>query len=633
MMQARLPFRRFLVLISLFIVAAVFISAYLSTAHVGRVLTDNYKHQMLDILTRETSVSMRLPLATQDREAVNAIVENILETDIVYGVIVKSPADEVIAVAFDKRNGETPTSSVSQREIRVEEQRNLSLDPFAEEQDTVLHHGTVTLFLTTDPIDEKINAALVTLATISAVVLVALLSVIVFTMRRFGQVQARLISALRGIQNDEPILIKERPVIQELNDMVQAVNALSAKSLDLQSSVEAASARQRLLDERIREELKEPLLVNRSLLDMMASRATQEAVADPMLRNHLQSIATSSREIYAALDRYLEYSANVSATTPKVTLNTIHSEVLFDQLYLDYRNRIDPNIEFTVAERRGSGPHPYWIRSDDYRLNQILRSLLNNCVQHTTRGSIQLEWSLTPASGSTLQLTVVVSDTGAGIEKEALPHVFKPFFKASNDHAGWGLGLAIGDQHCQALGGQLTLESTPDQGTQAQITLPVQIPDNNTEASAESDSTATLPLLKGLNIAIIDDNPNIGATIKEFLQRCDAKVRYYSRPHEALYALQQQPADAVLLDAVMPELDGAELAQAIVQQGHPTYIMCLSAQTSGPRYHHLEANSGAYGVIQQILEKPIELTQVATILTELRERKQNLDTFIHSKDD
>lgn len=633
MMQARLPFRRFLVLISLFIVAAVFISAYLSTAHVGRVLTDNYKHQMLDILTRETSVSMRLPLATQDRDAVNAIVDNILETDIVYGVIVKSPADAVIAVAFDKRNDDTPTSSVSQREIRVEEKRNLSLDPFAEEQDTVLHHGTVTLFLTTDPIDQKINGALVTLATISAVVLIALLSVIVFTMRRFGQVQARLINALRGIQNDEPILIKERPVIQELDAMVQAINALSAKSLDLQSSVEAAAARQRLLDERIREELKEPLLVNRSLLDMIASRATQEAVADPMLRNHLQSIASSSREIYAALDRYLEYSASASAAPPKVTLNTIHSEALFDQLYLDYRDRIDPNIEFNVVERRGSGPHPYWIRSDDYRLNQILRSVLNNCVQHTTRGSIQLEWSLTPDSGSTLQLAIAISDTGCGIDKEALPHVLTPFFKASNDHAGWGLGLAIGDQHCQALGGSLTLESTFEQGTQVQIILPVQLPEGHVESNTGSDVTPAEQSLKGLNIAIIDDNPNIGAHLKAFLLRCDAKVRYFSRPHEALYALQQQPADAVLLDAVMPELDGAELAQAIVQQGHPTYIMCLSAQTSGPRYHHLEANSGAYGVIQQILEKPVALTQVTAILTELKERKQNLDTFIHSKDD
>ena len=127
-------------------------------------------------------------------------------------------------------------------------------------------------------------------------------------------------------------------------------------------------------------------------------------------------------------------------------------------------------IHFRVVR---TGPLPTEVVWDPDRINEVLGNLLSNAFKFTRKdGTVELD---VQADGG--QIRVTVSDTGAGIPPEQLPHIFRKFFQADNQHSaahdGTGLGLAIAKQIVDAHGGKLTVESRVGEGTKFSITLPV----------------------------------------------------------------------------------------------------------------------------------------------------------------
>jgi signal transduction histidine kinase len=111
-------------------------------------------------------------------------------------------------------------------------------------------------------------------------------------------------------------------------------------------------------------------------------------------------------------------------------------------------------------------------RADPNRVAQVLRILLDNAVAHTPSGG-EIRVRTLAAEGG---VRVEVSDTGAGIPREHLPHIFERFYRADPSRAretgGAGLGLAIARQLAQAQGGSISVESEPGRGTTFTVTLP-----------------------------------------------------------------------------------------------------------------------------------------------------------------
>ena len=107
---------------------------------------------------------------------------------------------------------------------------------------------------------------------------------------------------------------------------------------------------------------------------------------------------------------------------------------------------------------------------DPERLRQVLSNLLTNALRYTPSGGMVRVGCNLAAQSSQVELSV--SDTGAGIRPEDLPHVFDRFYKAV-DSGGMGLGLAIARRLVEAHGGEIRAESQPGQGTTMRITLPL----------------------------------------------------------------------------------------------------------------------------------------------------------------
>jgi signal transduction histidine kinase len=127
--------------------------------------------------------------------------------------------------------------------------------------------------------------------------------------------------------------------------------------------------------------------------------------------------------------------------------------------------------------------------ADQTKLRQALFNLLSNACKFTTGGTVTVEVQCGVLAGVE-SLTLRVSDTGIGMTPEQLGRLFQPFSQAeattSKEYGGTGLGLVLSRRFCQMMGGDITVESEPGQGTAFTILLPREV-----QASAEASLPAT----------------------------------------------------------------------------------------------------------------------------------------------
>jgi PAS domain S-box-containing protein len=212
------------------------------------------------------------------------------------------------------------------------------------------------------------------------------------------------------------------------------------------------------------------------------------------------------------------------------------------------------------------------ISGDADRLQQIVWNLLTNAVKFSPKGGrIQVKLQRVES-----QVEIVVSDTGVGISKEFLPHVFDRFRQADPSttriHGGLGLGLSIVHQLVDLHGGTASVQSEGEgKGATFTISLPfVGVTAHQDEAEAvhptQSDEVISfegLPSLHGLKVLVVDDEADTLELIREVLKSCGSDVVTSQSAADALIALEQYKPDVLISDLGMPEEDGYSLIARI----------------------------------------------------------------------
>jgi signal transduction histidine kinase/CheY-like chemotaxis protein len=203
------------------------------------------------------------------------------------------------------------------------------------------------------------------------------------------------------------------------------------------------------------------------------------------------------------------------------------------------------------------------MRSDQTKLRQNLLNLLSNAAKFTGGGRITLAARrVAEVDGDRLQFQVC--DTGIGMTPEQLERLFQAFAQArpstSRDYGGTGLGLAITKHFCRLLGGDVTVESSPDQGSTFTMTLPAVWP----AARPEVASAAQLTAEKALGtILIIDDEPAAHDLLGRELAGAGYEVLHAAGGREGLKLAKQARPDMITLDIIMPDLDGWSVLKAL----------------------------------------------------------------------
>jgi PAS domain S-box-containing protein len=217
---------------------------------------------------------------------------------------------------------------------------------------------------------------------------------------------------------------------------------------------------------------------------------------------------------------------------------------LFEQRGIDLECRADPG--------------PFWIDADPTRIAQVMINLLSNAKKFTPRGGrVVVELRRTGA-----QLTLTISDTGAGISPDLIPRLFEPFIQGpqSLDRivGGLGLGLAAVKGLVELHGGSVAIASRGT-GQGAEVTLSLPLTEAPIVSERVSDETQSPPR----RIVLIEDNQDIAEGLQAFLSGRGHDVRVAANGLSGIELVRAFLPDLVVCDIGLPGMDGYEVARAI----------------------------------------------------------------------
>lgn len=283
-------------------------------------------------------------------------------------------------------------------------------------------------------------------------------------------------------------------------------------------------------------------------------------------RDFSDTIATAADTLLTIISDILDFSKVEAGAlelerTPTDLVETIESSVELvaskaAEKDIELACRINPDV-------------PAGILGDPVRLKQVLMNLLNNAVKFTEVGEVVLTVSTmmpeaSQTSGQTTLLTFEVRDTGIGIPADRMERLFKSFSQVdastTRRYGGTGLGLVISKRLVELMGGEISVESTPGEGTVFRFTLPgevAQIPD-------KVSRDAQLAAIKGANILIVDDNRTNRLILSEKFRAWELVPRAIGAPEEALDLTSSgERFDLIIVDYKMPVMNGFEFTAAV----------------------------------------------------------------------
>ncbi|MFZ5812423.1 MAG: ATP-binding protein [Thermodesulfobacteriota bacterium] len=286
----------------------------------------------------------------------------------------------------------------------------------------------------------------------------------------------------------------------------------------------------------------------------------------------------------------------------------------------------EKGIGLTLGQAPGT---PALVHGDARRLRQILSNLVGNAVKFTDEGGVILSFTrdapLPGDDGKTVRLRFSVRDTGIGMPQEMLPHIFDDFTQVHPErgekYGGTGLGLAISRKLARKLGGDITAESQPGQGSvlTARATFRVADPGNlPIRASDGIESKASpAPRPQPGHILLVEDNPVNVKVAELHLKKMGHAVTVAATGPQALAFLKQEPFDVVLMDVELPGMDGIEVTRRIrsgdagpERAGTPTVAMTAHVQNN-IRQRCLETGMNDY------VAKPVNFFELEALIERL----------------
>jgi signal transduction histidine kinase len=257
---------------------------------------------------------------------------------------------------------------------------------------------------------------------------------------------------------------------------------------------------------------------------------------------------------------------------------------------------------------------PQEVISDPVRLRQILTNLIGNAIKFTDKGHINIHLERQDdSSDSGVVLKFSISDTGIGFDPDKTDQLFSPFIQAdgsiTRSFGGTGLGLAITRSLVQLMGGQISAFSQSGQGACFSFTLKTSIP-SVTPASAPSNPDAPPAPHRALRVLIAEDHPINQKLAAILLTQMGHECVLVDDGQKALEALEQSPFDLVLMDVMMPHMDGVTALKnlrAMEAQGRPrtVVIMVTAHAMTGDRERFLTDGADGY-VSKHISSKVLE---------------------------
>ena len=363
-----------------------------------------------------------------------------------------------------------------------------------------------------------------------------------------------------------------------------AIAMVSNNRLHRAGSEAAAAARAANLAKgrflaQISHELRTPLNAVIGLGEIEAAAATGPS------RQRLRTVVTSARDLAVMLDDAVDYSA---LTEGRVAINprpvAVRPELSASLMVFDLQARRQGRDLLVSVDKEV----PPVLLIDSQRVRQCLGNLIGNALKHSSRGAVTVT-----VRHAKSRLTIDVADLGKGIAPGLQEKVFEPFFRGSVETPGVGLGLSISRAVARQMGGDLVLV-TVAQGATFRLTVLAPEAEAPTERRGASD-------FRDACVLVVDDIATNRLVAAQLLVSSGARVIEASSGPEALSRLQAGGIDAVLLDLMMPGMDGAETLRRIREaHGRKVAVVAMTADVLA-----IHRDDGLRAALDGFLPKPI----------------------------
>ncbi len=269
------------------------------------------------------------------------------------------------------------------------------------------------------------------------------------------------------------------------------------------------------------------------------------------------------------------------------------------------------------------------VMGDPLRIQQVLNNLLGNAIKFTAQGSVNVVFDAAPELGNA-GYRISVADTGPGIAPEEIERLFQPFVQADSSttrkHGGTGLGLAISRRTVEAMGGRLTVQSTPGQGARFCFTLALRAMPPGSEPmplrdSGLADLEAPAPAGgEALRVLLVEDNPVNQLYGQALLEQLGHRVEIAQDGLQAVQCVRQEAYDLILMDCQMPLLDGFDATRRIrdLEQRRGSAHMPIIAVTASAMADDRERCLAAG--MDEVMCKPFSRDEMQALLQRVADR-------------
>ncbi|MFN7086365.1 MAG: ATP-binding protein [Burkholderiales bacterium] len=335
-------------------------------------------------------------------------------------------------------------------------------------------------------------------------------------------------------------------------------------------------------------------------------------------RDNLNAVKSSAESLLGVINDILDFSKieagrldieNIPFSLQNSLSQTLKSlELRARQKNLKLTWEAAPDIADTVV-------------GDPVRLRQVIVNLVGNAIKFTNHGEISVRVEKETSTATEARLLFSVRDTGIGIAPEKQRLIFEAFSQADMSttriYGGTGLGLTISSRLVELMGGRITVESEPGQGSVFRFTVQVGIPQKQCHAAAPAALPApprtTREALKPLSILVAEDNPVNQKLARRLLEKLGHLVHLVENGREAIAAVKERHYDVVLMDLQMPVMGGLAATAAIRdwekdRDTHIPVIAMTAHAMQGDRERCLEMGMDGY------ISKPIDVAALIAVL-------------------
>ncbi len=296
-------------------------------------------------------------------------------------------------------------------------------------------------------------------------------------------------------------------------------------------------------------ELNNPLAVA-----MGQAMLLRESASEPALLRRADKIHTAAERCARIVKNFLALARNRPPERGPVELNRVVRDAVELLAYELRTSSVEVNLRLDESLST--------VMADAHQLHQVVVNLVTNAHYAMRKAEGRRALTITTSADSSGgRVRVAVADTGPGIPADVRSRIFEPFFTTKPPGEGTGLGLSLCRTIVDEHGGRLTVDSEPGQGATFVVDLPA-VPAGEPSAVAVEQLVPLSPK----TILVVDDEPEIAATLAETLERDGHKVDVAADGIEALTRLGAQSYDLIFCDTKMPHLDGVMLYQEIARR-------------------------------------------------------------------